>query len=147
MDEQSFLPYIDVDNLNHDEAEVRQGDVDVYDHIMQHDVYHQLGRPLEATDASTAQNGDEGADNIENGAQNDGPILQENSEVQHGTAQDVVVDATFPDAPQNDDLTADMDTFIQHELEDSNALQGFYSDGKSILDEFEEPAEFPSDID
>ena len=121
------MPYIDLDSIQHDESEARQGDVDVYDHIMRHDVYHQHGRPVEPSDV-----------------ENDGNQATQATEPNQLPTADVTSAASHV---ENTDLDTDMGNFIESELASGNTLDDMCASANSLLDEFEDPAEFPSDVD
>ena len=169
------MPYVDVDNLNHDEEEARQGDVGVYDHIMRHDVYHQLGRPIDGDqDAQTTDGDSHNGVALNNGdiqnvqathdqvpnvaAESNGhsqtvPATDEHAS-NGATEKDNFDDTVHPNydddhtgSSQLNEATTEIDSFINRELDDQDTLDAVYNAGNSILDEFEDPAEFPSDID
>ena len=135
-----------MDNLNHDEAEARQGDVEVYDNIMQHDVYHQLGRPVEPIDDNSHENGVNDANGTQSAADTGHDQFQI-PEVDEPVVHDAQAEPPTTDASHTGEFVHDIDLFIDTELANNEALQTFYTEGKSILDEFDFPAEFPSDID
>ena len=120
------MPYIDVDNLHQDEATAREGDVEVYNHIMRHDVYHQHGRPAETSTTET---------DVTDATQPTPTTSQDND--QQGSAEPVGESIAENDIQQ----------FVETELADGQTLENIYTAGNSILDEFEDPTEFPSDVE
>ena len=114
----------------HNEAAAREGDAEVYDQIMEHDVYHQLGRPLDNTDAAAAV-----------GTQSTDDVVHER-ETEH-----VAQHPSDEVAAQNS--TTDMGSFIETEIgnADADTFNALYTGANTILDEFDDPAEFPSDVE
>ena len=132
--------------MNHDETEAREGDVQVYDQIMQHDVYRQMGRPLEPTAAD--HDPTDGVHQVqENGSTHEDDGMQQRQEDGNSTGNDANTEDVSHPPEEPNDATHDIGVFIENELANPETLDNFYTSGNSILDEFEDPADFPSDVD
>ena len=127
------VAYIDIDNTEENEETAREGDITVYDQLMQHDVYHTLGRPL---DDSELQHD---ADN------NQHPVTDSQVDSEDTQIPPVEDDSTHGTEHENS-TTADFGNFIDSELSNPETLENFCND-ENILDSFDMPTDFISDVD
>ena len=166
-----YVPEIDLDQISHDEHTAREGDVRVYDDIMRHDVYHQHGLSVEEFSAnlSNSTSSVHVSTQRDDGDRPPSPHdVQHSPEASHSPSTQQDIQGAPNQATNNDnddhstvsgnevfdgdnvegnDATTEITNFVDNELADGSTLDALCTDDTNILDQFDFPADFPSDLE